>query len=400
MSLMRITYVAQTRFPTEKAHGHQIAQVCSAMASLGLSAEASEGAKGDHDVVLLTPSVWTPITESPSEYYGVQENFRWERLSNLDAFNKWYIPEYFSFAIAMWSYRKHLRSYLADNPCDLLYCRSHAVLPPMLATGASVILELHTLPRHGRSEFVKLCNQCKKVVCLTSQMRDELVQWGVDEHQVIVEGDAVREEVLCDVLPVKDFAKRFGEHPVVGYVGSLVARNSLSKGVDVLIDALAVLKRQGKAVRGLIVGGPEDWKKKYKDHARKIGLSSDDAVFTGKVPSSNVSSMMSSCDVLVYPAPASNHPYYVRDTSPLKVFEYMASGRPIVAADIPPIRDILNEETATFFLPGDADSCAQAIQRVISNPEEAHQRTINARKRVEDYTWVKRMARILERVIS
>jgi len=381
---MKIIYISHTRFPTEKAHGHQVAQVCSAMARL------------DHNVTLVTPTVWTPITESPFEYYSVPENFKWVRLKNFDALNSRLIPNFLAFMFSMRSYRKKVSEFLKPNDADLLYCRSHVVLPSMLKTGKPVILELHTLPNRGRSSFVKLCNKCKRVICLTTPMKDELVKLGVDGQKVIVEGDAVREEILCEVPPVENFVERLGGHPVVGYVGSLVARNSLSKGVDVLVEALSVLKKQGKAVRGLIVGGPDDWKKKYEDHARKIGLSSDEVVFTGKVSSSNVSAMMKSCDVLVYPAPASNHPYYMRDTSPLKIFEYMAAGKPVVAANIPPIRDILDEGTAEFFTPGSSEECAKAIHGVISNPEAAHQRTINARKKVGGYTWKKRMARILE----
>lgn len=380
---MKIIYVTQSRFPTEKAHGYQVAEVCSAMSGLG------------HEVALVSPTVKTPITESPFGYYDVPENFQWARLKNFDALNAWFIPNQISFMISMHSYRKKLDQFFESNSADLLYCRSHVVLSPMLKTGKPVILELHTLPRHRRSRFVQLCNKCKRVVCLTSQMREELVSWGVDGNRVIVEGDAVRESALRDVSSLDDFQERLSGIPLIGYVGSLVARNTLSKGVEVLIEALGILKKQGLSFRGLIVGGPERWKKKYEDQARAIGLSSEDISFTGKVPASEVPSKISSCDVLIYPAPASNHSYYIRDTSPLKIFEYMASGRPIVAADIPPIRDILDEGTAVFCKPGDAESLADAVRKVLGDPEVAHQMACRARQHVEGYTWEKRVARIL-----
>jgi glycosyltransferase involved in cell wall biosynthesis len=100
--------------------------------------------------------------------------------------------------------------------------------------------------------------------------------------------------------------------------------------------------------------------------------------------------------VLVYPAPKTHHPYFLRDTSPLKIFEYMAAERPIISADLPPIRDVLDESTAYFFRPGDSADLARVIRHVMDNRAEAQQKAKAARAKVAHYTWEERMKRILD----
>jgi glycosyltransferase involved in cell wall biosynthesis len=379
---MRIAYICHTRFPTEKAHGRQMAEVCSAMGVLG------------HEVTLLAPTVHTPIKQSASSYYGVPDNVQVKKLQTFDALHSRFVPMPLAFLFGMRSYRKTLGQYLASETFDLLYCRSHAVLPPLLASGAKVIVELHTLPRSKKRAFAWLCNRCERVICLTTPMRDELIKWGVDAAKIIVEGDAVDEKAFMDQKPL------ISDQPVIGYVGSLVARNTLEKGVAHLVEALALLKKEGVPVRGMIVGGPDDWKKKYEQRAADLSLTEADVIFTGRVAASDVPAMLKTCDVFIYPAPASKHPYFMRDTSPLKIFEYMAAGCPIISADLPTIRDVLDESTALFCKAGDGHDLARAIKETLQDPEAADRRAAAARQKVEEHTWKKRMGRILDHVVQ
>lgn len=379
---MRILYVGHTRFPTEKAHGKQIAEVCSAMALLG------------HEVTLVTPTVHTPIDETPFAYYGVPEIFTWRQLKSFDALHNFLVPQSIAFMLGMWSYRRALRRSLKKYTFDLLYCRSQAVLSVLLHSKMPTMIELHTLPKAVRKDFIKDCNRCLRVVCLTAPMREELIFFGVDPHRMILEGDAVRSDVLADRKALSEEKPKLSRTRVIGYVGSFVARNTLEKGVNVLLVAISILHKKDMNVQCLIAGGPKSWQKKYEKLAEKLDISSIIS-FMGHVPALKVPILLSQCDILVYPAPASNHPYFLRDTSPLKIFEYMASGKPIVAADLPPIRDILDETCTAFSTPGDAEDLARALEYVIADPVAALKRALTARKRVEEHTWEKRMQRIL-----
>jgi len=381
---MRILYVGHTRFPTEKAHGKQIAEVCSAMATLG------------HTVTLVTPTVRTPITESPFRYYDIPENFTWVKLRCFDALHARLIPRPLAFAFSMWSYRRALRKHLQSASADILYCRAHVILPTLLKRNISTVIELHTLPQFGKKSFKRHCNGCVRVVALTSPMRRMLLIMGVDAARIMVEGDGVRTSFVNQPPSVQIVEERFRLQPVIGYVGSLIARNTLEKGVSVIIEAFALLKQRGMTFRGLIVGGPQSWKERYEKQAYHAGLDARDVVFTGHMPARDVPSIFLSADILVYPAPATQHPYFLRDTSPLKIFEYMAAMRPIITADLPPVRDILSEQSAWFFAPGDAEGLAAHIRYILLHPAEAHAKLIAAGALIPLHTWEKRMERILD----
>ena len=77
-------------------------------------------------------------------------------------------------------------------------------------------------------------------------------------------------------------------------------------------------------------------------------------------------------------------------TSPLKLFEYMASSRPIVASDLLSLREVLTEKEAVFFKPNDPADLALKIKEVLANPTLAGQISQNARQKVQNYTWSNR----------
>lgn len=385
---MNITYIAHTRFPTEKAHGVQMASVCNAMAALG------------HDVTLLNPTVWNSISKSAHEYYGLSQEFVVRQLASFDALKAWWVPNPLAIHIGMHSYRRVLREYFATSDTDLVYLRSPKLLAPALGAGASVVLELHTIPRFVTPTFVSQCNACQVVVCLTVPMRDALVSKGVDPDRLMVEGDGVDIERYRDI-ETPDEAKALWElpekKPVVGYVGSLKTQDTIEKGVRELLGAFAVLKKKGVPFMGWIVGGTSGHIAEYQQLAHKhFGLTPADVRFEGRVSSRRVPSAVTACDVCVYPAPKSNHPFFLRDTSPLKLFEYFAAARPVVCADLPPLQGVVDSSVADMVPPGDVDSLAAAIEKTIDDP--SIERLEQGLELAETMDWKARMGRIVSAV--
>lgn len=380
---MRIAYVTQTRFPTERAHGYQVAQVCRAMAAL------------DHEVTLVTPTVGVVPVESAFSFYGIPESFRIVRLQQFDALSSAVVPGKLAFAVAMMSYRFALKKFFTTFQADLLYIRSPVLLPTLLDTKIPLILELHTLPKFFKKRFVRMANRCRLIICLTRAMRDELLSWGCDPRRMLSEGDGVDHERFYN-LPEASLAKQDWTLPqdrtVVGYVGSLVTRDTLEKGVAELIDAVAILRAKGSPIFCWIVGGPGSWLGTYKHRSEENGLTAKDIRFQGAIPVRRVPSAIAACDVCVYPAPKSRHPYFLRDTSPLKLFEYLAARKPIVCADLPPIRDIVSDRVVHFCAPGDPESLAQGITAAIENPLHNPEERADI---VHKHSWAQRMERIL-----
>lgn len=383
---MRIIYVTHTRFPTEKAHGNQVAQVCHALAQLG------------HDVTLLAPTVRSAITADAFVYYGLPPSFRVVYPGSFDALGSPFVPGPLAFMVGMWSYRRSLRRYFRGHAADLLYVRSPSLLQPLLKTGLPVMLELHTLPRHGKQLFARYCNRCFKVICLTTPMRDALLEMGVDASRVTVESDGVdltRFVALPDVATAKARLGLPADRPVIGYVGSLLARNTLEKGVKELVSALRLLKSRDVACIGLIVGGPPLAREWYEQQARKEGLTERDVVFHDHVPAADVPSMIAACDVCVYPAPRAVGQFFLRDTSPLKLFEYLAACKPVVCSNLPPVRDVVDETCVTFCRPGDPSDIANGVAWVLRHPEQAAAATRAGKEIVSRHSWTERMRRII-----
>jgi len=380
---MNIAYIFHARFPTPKAHGHQVAQVCAALSQLG------------HTVTLVVPTIWTPIEESPFHYYGVPESFSLMRLKSFDATRAPLIPEFLWFFLSMWSYRRKLKRFLKEHTFDLLYTRSPSLLSTLLKRKIPVILELHRIPGIARTTFARQTKRLTRISCLTSPMRNELLSWGIDPNKLIVEGDAVDLERFNDLPSVSLARKVFGlpeDRPVVGYVGRLKTLE-MEKGVKHLLEALKLLKERGKTVFAFIVGGPEKAREEYEHLANSLGLTEHDILFIGEIPSKGVPHALCACDLLAMPFP--DVPHFRKNMSPLKMFEYMAVGKPIVTTDLPTIRDVLDESCAYFSQPGNPESLAEAIMEALVYPEEASEKAKKAQERVKEHTWEKRMKRIL-----
>ena len=132
----------------------------------------------------------------------------------------------------------------------------------------------------------------------------------------------------------------------------------------------------------------------YLELARRFGVSEKRLRFVDRVPNTEVPLWIRACDVVTIPWPWTEFSAYY--TSPMKLFEYMAAGVPIVATDLPSIHEVLRHgENAWLVEPGNSEALAEGIHAVIENPELAKRLAEHARQEVEKYTWERRAASIL-----
>jgi glycosyltransferase involved in cell wall biosynthesis len=382
---MRIAYCTNVRLPSERAHGHQVAKVTSALRTL------------DHEVEIFAPYRKNTISESFDSYYRLPKPARLTHVGSFDGIAAWWTPGIIGLKLTTYFFGKSLQKSLKERKkeFDLLYTRTPELLPFLVDLGLPVVMELHRIPRLGLGRFLKLLRKCTLVVALTNGMRQSLIDMGVSNVPIIVEGDAVDLHDFEELPDAKSTRLSLGvpeKTPLIVYTGQLKSMG-LSKGVPELLNALASLHRRGLDFRAVIAGGPDDVKTQFEqslsDELRLL------VQFTGHLPHIKIPTLLTAADVLVYPAPKSTHPFYMRDTSPLKIFEYMAAGKPLVTADLPPIRDVLDESQATFFPAGDADALSKAIMEVLENAASSQKKAKVARVHVEQFTWEKRMQRIL-----
>ena len=123
---------------------------------------------------------------------------------------------------------------------------------------------------------------------------------------------------------------------------------------------------------------------------------------TGFVKHESIPLYQAASDVLLMPysrsISASSGQDIAEVINPMKMFEYMASGRAIVSADIPSIREVLNEANAIFCEPDDVGKWKAAIASLLSNKLYRDELAIQARKDVEQLTWTKRAERVLKSI--
>ncbi len=172
----------------------------------------------------------------------------------------------------------------------------------------------------------------------------------------------------------------------IAYAGHLYAW----KGVDVLLEAIARVAD----VRGLIVGGHEQEPDLARLRALAKGLRIEDRVaFTGHLPPSAVASQLARADIVALPNPASA--ISTHSTSPLKLFEYMAASKAIVASRLPSLGEVLTDEVnALLVAPGDADALADGIRRLVNDPALRARLGGAARDAVAEYSWDRRAERL------
>ena len=145
----------------------------------------------------------------------------------------------------------------------------------------------------------------------------------------------------------------------------------------------------------VFVGGTDEDIKNFQSSILSFQLKN--IVIAGQKPHSEIPLWQKSADVLVRPNTAKEKisKYY---TSPMKLFEYMASGRPIVASDLPSTREILNEANSVLVEPDNPKALAEGIKKVLQNGDWGDSLAKRALVDVQDYTWEKRAKKILDYV--
>ena len=210
--------------------------------------------------------------------------------------------------------------------------------------------------RLARQTETRCMEQADAVVTLAESMKAEIVGRGIEADKVLVVPNAVGDVFLGKPVEPDPVRRRLGFGPDDVVAGLITTLNDY-EGVDILLEAVGILHRQGAPVRLLVVGsGPTLGDLRVL--AANLGLNRT-AVFTGRVPFSDIRRYHAAIDVFC--TPRLDTPV-TRLVTPLKPLEAMASGRPVVVSDLPPLREIIDPgHTGLMAQAGDPGSLANAI---------------------------------------
>jgi glycosyltransferase involved in cell wall biosynthesis len=387
---VRILYLADIRFPLERANGIQTMETCCALADRG------------HEVRLVVRPDTERPPRDPFEFYGLARHARvlvqrtavygppaMRRMAYLaQALGNVASARLRSRVDVVITRDLGAASLLLGLPRSMrppLVYESHGFapvfaewMPEMLSGGAPASGEKL---RRLLGRETRVWRGAEGYVTITEGLaRDLTERLGPRDHLSMIP-DGVR------LAPGRRFAPpRESASPMVAYSGHLYPW----KGVDVLLRALALLP----AARGLIVGGHPAERDRDRLEALADTLRIRDRVrFTGLVPHHQVTALLEQADVLVMPHTAT--PVSERYASPLKLFEYMALGKPIVASDLSAVREVLRDgETACLVKASDSTSLASGITKVLEHPDLAEQIARRAFDAAASYTWARRAERL------
>lgn len=387
---LNVLMPADIRFPLPRANGVQIVKTAAALARAGA-----------HTMLLVRQSDPRP-TDEILELYGLRPEPQLEvrRLPVSHRTGSYTLPRLTFLArttAAAVAGRRAAVVYTRDlQLADLLVGLTAFAHGPVIyeahAVEALLYVERGALygtgekpnPRKARrlaKREHRVWKSAAAFVTTTAGIRDSFTTaFGPREHVHVIPNGCDVAEDRCFTAPDRGAAR-------VVYAGQLYPW----KGVDVLVEAMARVPE----ARLVILGGIEDEADlpRIRERVRSLGLS-DRIEMPGTVPQARVAEELARASVICVPFLKSA--MTERHTSPIKLFEALAAGRPIVASDLPSTREILRDgETARLVAPGEPAALAAAIQGLLADRDAAERLARAAWEDAPRYSWDARAKSIL-----
>lgn len=378
---MKLIYITNSRVPTAKAHGHQIVKMCAEFARQGA------------EVTLLWPTRKNPISADVFSYYKLEQNFTLRQIKCFDfiQYDRW-LKQAAYFLQGLVFLLKLL--FLKLDHEAVVYTRKPEIAWLGKLKGQPVAFESHEWFGRSRGLALWLLKKVDWIVTTNEYLKEEFVKNSFSPEKILVSphgvdlalfGQPLTKEQALAKLDLPELANK----KILLYTGSFKTMN-FSKGLDEILRALKILN--DPRLFFLAIGGSEENIVEYQAMAAVLGVAAQ-ARFLAPVSQNLLGYYQQAADILLMPFP--NHAHFGKFMAPLKMFEYLAAGRPIIASALPSIKQVLNEQNAFFCQPGDVADLALQIDFVLTYQEEARAKATRARKDAENYSWPARAQKIL-----
>ena len=369
---MKIAYISYSIIPSHTANSVHVMKMCQAIAKTG------------QKVSLLIPHKKLDNRNqliNPYSFYGIDECFE--------------IKKIICPAIKAKSIIFYIRAamLLKTMKPDIVYTRS--ILAAYLASfyNKSIVCEKH-IPVNNFIELLCLkylikYNKIKKFIVISRELQNYYLNKFPNINKLIMVLPDASDVISKNVKPKNIETSK--NHITVGYTGNLYK----GRGIEIILE----LAEKCSWAKFYIIGGTQKdisyWQKKINNY--------ENILIYGHVPHSEIAEYLLSFDILL--APYQKQVFTFGGTkytggsgdigkwmSPLKIFEYMAAGKAIIASDLPVLREILKNSINALLVPAnDPQLWEQALTTLRHNPELRHTIAKQAKLDLENYyTWAKR----------
>lgn len=371
---MNIYYLSHSFIPSTYANSIQVMQMCQAFK------------QNDHDVTLFAKSGNEDIDDD-FQYYGLSTKFSIVKSKK---------PE--GLMGGMWYVQKTIKKIKNKGLPDLFYGRDQFSLWTVSCLlKRPVILEAHSSPlnvieRTVQSQLFKNSNFVR-LVCISKSLKKEYLKIfsHLKEEKIIVAPDGAN-ILSSSVSSIDNWPGRKGTLQI-GYTGHLYK----GKGLEIIVP----LAQKLTDVDFHIVGGKAEHLACWKEKSKNI----DNLYFHGFCQPSVVSHYLDKFDIVL--APYQKHVIIeniqkadiAQWTSPLKIFEYMAARKAIIASNLPVLKEVLSDDQTALLV--DPDNLMQWIHAIDKLRDSSNRERLgNTAQKIfrENYTWKKRALNVLESI--
>jgi len=373
-----IAYMTLTgSIPSRKADAVCVMNMCAALAGQGAGIElviprgqASELAALNHN-----GTIW--------DFYGLAERFPIRYLpSPFDRFGPDLKRNGYAFLALL---------YAAVSGKQLVNVRQIELALMAARLRMPCVFECHNFLKVSGSgslaRFVERMNKprCRAAIVTTTQAgRAAFIAAGVPESRIAVLPNGVPVHLYAGAPPADELRRLLGlpcPATIACFSGSLYP----GRGIE---NILCCAERFSD-VCFLIVGGSPEEVERYRCAAQEKQLTN--VHLTGYVPATQVPRYLSASDMLLMPNTSASSGHAIAYTSSMKIFDYLAAGRPIIASDFPVVREILaHGRNAVLVPPDSARALADGVQWVLDNPGAAAGMAGQARCDAQQFSWQKR----------
>jgi len=370
---MRIYYIANARIPSEKAHAIQIAKMSEALLAAGA------------DLKLVVPRRKTP-KKTPREFYGLKSDIPLKRLPAIDSFNFGRLGFFIGSLSFMVSYFCYLfwKKISGEEIVIYMVDMDNFSFLAMPFLNVSYFAELHDVKKKNIfwNFFLK---RAKGIIVINQLIKEKIKKnFALADEKILVLPNGIDLEFFAGFG--KSAARNRLNLPADKRIALYLGKFYQWKGLEILVELASKLDKNTLLY---LVGGDK------KELKRTINqpFSQNNIICVGQRDYKEIPEWLAAADVLLVLGTKGNEYSYFH-TSPMKLFEYLASRRPIVASATPAVRQIVSEKEVWFYEPDNAESLFQAVSETLT--KKTLEKIENGFEKVKNFSWQKRAENVSE----